>query len=442
MVDGAAVVSDGHPLVVGQQRILRTKERANVGGMIDRGVEIRVVADLNRQNHFDVLLRTQAQSGLGCDAASPRRAAQIERDATAASAPDQGPSKDSGATPCRRHRCGHPPRPAKRRSAAAPRSSTWSPIATQRLAHEFCPLVNAPKGRFWIGKSQPCGIGRLNEGACAGIVSLVSFHVHRRSSSRSSLMGSSNEQEPKAQSEFRAQRARAFHIDPHRLFVPAPDAAHHRRSASWRDLGRPGKWPSAATRNSGAGVNRAPGDCGGGKNVQDIRASCLGRVGFVGKRTHPTQGMMQPRGGLERHAQLRATRNEFRHRFERRNCLGHHSPGTQLGATANAPQNGKQLSGALRRNFIEHGRARRLMPRISSISSRLQTRTSTESITAPGALRLNSSTTARSATILAEMIPLRCHGSGAAFSCAFINSSSRATGSTNRPSAQRWGWLR
>ena len=59
------MVSDWHPLVVRQQRIIGTKKRSNVGGVMNRCVEISVIADLNRQYHFDILLRTQTRCSFG-----------------------------------------------------------------------------------------------------------------------------------------------------------------------------------------------------------------------------------------------------------------------------------------------------------------------------------------------------------------------------------------
>ena len=49
---GAAVIRDGHPLVVRQQRIIGSKQAAHVGGMVDGSVEIRVVGNIGRQQQF------------------------------------------------------------------------------------------------------------------------------------------------------------------------------------------------------------------------------------------------------------------------------------------------------------------------------------------------------------------------------------------------------
>src|SRR2546423_10126412 len=47
----AAVVADRHPLVVRQQRIVRAEQLADVGRVVNAGVEVAVVADRDRQLH-------------------------------------------------------------------------------------------------------------------------------------------------------------------------------------------------------------------------------------------------------------------------------------------------------------------------------------------------------------------------------------------------------
>jgi hypothetical protein len=42
---GAAVVADGDVLVVGQERVVGAEHRADIGGVVDGGVEVGVVAD-------------------------------------------------------------------------------------------------------------------------------------------------------------------------------------------------------------------------------------------------------------------------------------------------------------------------------------------------------------------------------------------------------------
>ena len=56
---GASVVSDRHPLVIRQQRIVRPEHRPHVGGVVYRGVEVGVVTDFGRQEQLGILLRDQ-----------------------------------------------------------------------------------------------------------------------------------------------------------------------------------------------------------------------------------------------------------------------------------------------------------------------------------------------------------------------------------------------
>ncbi|MNI67546.1 hypothetical protein D3C73_1231830 [compost metagenome] len=56
---GAAVVADGHPLVVRQQGVVRTELLANGGGVVHRDVEVGVVADARGRGVLSVGLRNQ-----------------------------------------------------------------------------------------------------------------------------------------------------------------------------------------------------------------------------------------------------------------------------------------------------------------------------------------------------------------------------------------------
>ncbi|MNN25742.1 hypothetical protein D3C81_1392280 [compost metagenome] len=56
---GAAVVADRHVLVVGQQRVVRAEQLADVLRMVDADVEVGVVADARRQVHAAGQLRLQ-----------------------------------------------------------------------------------------------------------------------------------------------------------------------------------------------------------------------------------------------------------------------------------------------------------------------------------------------------------------------------------------------
>jgi hypothetical protein len=50
----AAVVADGYPLVVGQQGLIGAEEFADVGGVVDSGVEVGVVADGGGEQQFAI----------------------------------------------------------------------------------------------------------------------------------------------------------------------------------------------------------------------------------------------------------------------------------------------------------------------------------------------------------------------------------------------------
>ncbi len=48
------VIADGNVLIVRQQRIVRTEELADIGGVENRGVEIGIVANRDRQKHLGI----------------------------------------------------------------------------------------------------------------------------------------------------------------------------------------------------------------------------------------------------------------------------------------------------------------------------------------------------------------------------------------------------
>src|ERR1700719_936200 len=56
---GPAVIADGQPLEVRQQRIVRTKQPPDRRGVVNRGVEVRVVADIGSNAILDSVLRYQ-----------------------------------------------------------------------------------------------------------------------------------------------------------------------------------------------------------------------------------------------------------------------------------------------------------------------------------------------------------------------------------------------
>src|SRR5690606_17106339 len=55
----AAVVADGHPFVVGQQRVVGAELPAHCRGMVQRDIEIGVVANMGRRGVFGIGLGDQ-----------------------------------------------------------------------------------------------------------------------------------------------------------------------------------------------------------------------------------------------------------------------------------------------------------------------------------------------------------------------------------------------
>ncbi len=68
-----AVIADGHVLVVGQQRVVRTKQFADVQRMVNAHIEIGVVTDPRRQVHR-ALAHGQQQAGCGLQTVALRAA--------------------------------------------------------------------------------------------------------------------------------------------------------------------------------------------------------------------------------------------------------------------------------------------------------------------------------------------------------------------------------
>jgi hypothetical protein len=58
------MVADGHPLVVGQQRLVGPEELAGIGGVENGCVEIRVVADGGGEEQRGAVLRDEAALNL------------------------------------------------------------------------------------------------------------------------------------------------------------------------------------------------------------------------------------------------------------------------------------------------------------------------------------------------------------------------------------------
>ena len=54
------MIADWHPLVVRKQRVVGPEHRADVRGVMDRRVEVGVVADVARQHHLYFVPRDEA----------------------------------------------------------------------------------------------------------------------------------------------------------------------------------------------------------------------------------------------------------------------------------------------------------------------------------------------------------------------------------------------
>ena len=86
---GAAVIGDRHVFVVRQQRIVRPKRAAGIGGVKDRGVEIGEVADRDRQ---DAVRPAPSASNAGRKLLSPRSALKLRDNASRSADHACGPS--------------------------------------------------------------------------------------------------------------------------------------------------------------------------------------------------------------------------------------------------------------------------------------------------------------------------------------------------------------
>ena len=83
------MISDGNVLVIRQQRIVGTKQLADIRGVEDRGVEIGVVADDRGQQHLDIGLRNQMTRERSVDRTRAHPDAREHEDAGARRAEDR-----------------------------------------------------------------------------------------------------------------------------------------------------------------------------------------------------------------------------------------------------------------------------------------------------------------------------------------------------------------
>ena len=59
------MIANRNPLIIRHQRLIGAKQFADIGRMMDRGVKIRVVANLRRYAVFGLALRDQARTPNG-----------------------------------------------------------------------------------------------------------------------------------------------------------------------------------------------------------------------------------------------------------------------------------------------------------------------------------------------------------------------------------------
>ena len=149
-----AVVSDRHPLVVRQQRILRTKLLADRCRVMDARVEIGVVADLARQAERDPIQRHERLAKRRCCRAAAAQAL--------ADRPPQADVLGSGARRISRSCLSPSINPARLRS------STWSPIATPIRHPRAC------RPAIGTGRTAGSGSGTRVAGSFAESSQLVS----------------------------------------------------------------------------------------------------------------------------------------------------------------------------------------------------------------------------------------------------------------------------
>ncbi len=168
---GAAVIADGHVLVVGQQRIVGPEQPPDIQRVVDAGVEIRVVADRARAG-------AACRRRRGCSIGSQRRAAS-RRPRRAASRQPRAAAPGAARRPARRTRSAvrrsrqlrrsrRVAREDARRGRAA-RSRIMSPIATPPRRRRRPAGVKTPSGRFWM-REIGVAVGRRHPAPARGIV--------------------------------------------------------------------------------------------------------------------------------------------------------------------------------------------------------------------------------------------------------------------------------
>jgi hypothetical protein len=80
----AAVIADGHPFVIWQQRVVRPEQLADIRGVVNADVEVGVIANLARQPEFDGVLVQQRElqsSSLGTSSTQSTRESETQSSA-------------------------------------------------------------------------------------------------------------------------------------------------------------------------------------------------------------------------------------------------------------------------------------------------------------------------------------------------------------------------
>ena len=155
------MVADRHVFVVGQQRIVGAEQLADVGGVVDAGVEVGVVADGGRQLQPAIGGAMQQLSRSGSIRARSGRRRSICDSACRSAARGARPSANSGLSVSRRPASAAAPR-ARRRTGRLERGAQIEDLVADRhaAARRSPPGgANTPNGRFWIGNSGAVGRG-------------------------------------------------------------------------------------------------------------------------------------------------------------------------------------------------------------------------------------------------------------------------------------------
>jgi len=177
---GPAVVADGHPLVVGHERVVGAEQAADVGGVVHRGVEVGVVANLRRHGELGLALRHQAglQRGL-----FGRAFAQGARERQAQGAPGAGAQGHQGVELVLRAGLQGLAGLAAEQAGGGQGAQVDDLVANGHAAAESLLAAGAAEGgegQVLDGEVAACGVGRGQPAAQGRVVGLVEHgHVGR-----------------------------------------------------------------------------------------------------------------------------------------------------------------------------------------------------------------------------------------------------------------------